>query len=304
MKRTALRRAAFALILIGLVAGFEADMRHVKTSYSKKREILATRGQDIDVLVTGASCALFGINPARLEGNAANIADVSQTLHYDRALVEKYAPALPKLRVVVLGLSLLSMEMVLPHSPEEWRAYLYERYWSIPPEGAIDRFDIRRFSVTALLPPRFRMRGLLRGDISPEVDGNGFDREDGISVTEEVAREHYGIHTKVLHQENLPKNEEELSSLLGSLRARGVRAVVLLMPAHRYYSAIFDPETRNRDKAALEQLCREYGADFHDYIDDARFADAEFRDPDHLNGRGADHFTQIIQDEILDGNAP
>ncbi|MFO0617594.1 MAG: SGNH/GDSL hydrolase family protein [Polyangiaceae bacterium] len=299
-RRSIQRLALLSLVVaLAVIVGFELLMRRARTSYSKKRAAVAARASDLEVVVMGSSCALFGIDPKELGANALNLADVSQPLYYDRKILEQWVDRLPKLRLVLLSISPLTMETTLPKGGEAWRTFLYERYWNIPPIDAQNPLDVRHFSVTALLPPPLRVKALLKFDLAPELDANGFEVERDAVVTEGMAARAYATHEPLFSEANLRENELELRGILDFLRARSVGAALVMPPVHRFYSDVYDPAVRARDLAVLRALSVEYGVPLHDHVEDTGFADEEFRDPDHLNARGASHFSKVLAADVV-----
>lgn len=299
-RRPALTVALLSFVVaLSVIAGFELLMRRAKTSYSKKRAAVAARANELEVVVMGSSCALFGIDPKELGANALNLADVSQPLYYDRKILEQWVDRLPKLRLVILPISPLTLETTMPKGGEAWRTFLYERYWNIPPIDAENPLDVRHFSVTALLPPPLRMKALLKFDLAPELDANGFEVERDAAVTEGMAARAYATHQALFSEANLRENERELRGILDVLRERSIGAALVMPPVHRFYSDLYDPAVRARDLDVLHALSTEYGVPLHDHVEDTGFADDEFRDPDHLNARGASHFSKMLAVDVV-----
>jgi hypothetical protein len=75
---------------------FRASQVH-PNSFSVKKALLERQAQDVEVLVLGSSHAYFDVLPELLGRPAFNLADVSQSLFYDRALLKKYLGRMPSL---------------------------------------------------------------------------------------------------------------------------------------------------------------------------------------------------------------
>lgn len=294
-------RAVVVLVLVvGAIASFELAMRRVKTSYSKKRAMLEARAPEIEVLVTGASGALFGIDPSKLGPNAVNLAEMSQSLYYDRQIVERYVDRLPRLRLVLLPVGTVTLETSAHVGGELWRSRLYTRYWDFVPPDPEPALDVRRFSVAALFPPAIRMKALLTFDLAAQLDANGFEPAPPGVVTQASAEQEYAAHRALFDAANLEENAGELRRILGLLGRRGVRAVLVMPPVSRFYSGLVEPEVRARDLALLHALTEEFDVRLSDYTDDPRFDDAAFRDADHLNAAGAARFSTILAEELVE----
>lgn len=98
--------------------------------------------------------------------------------------------------------------------------------------------------------------------------------------------------------ENLPQNVAALSRLVAAARARSLSIAILLPPTSKHYQAKRDPEAFARTVGALAGLEKE-GAKIANYLDDPRFDDSDFADPDHLGIKGAARFTKILDEELV-----
>lgn len=307
-RRVAHARAAWVVIFLLAIAVpvgfFEHGLRQVDNSYSKKRRLLEERAAELEVLITGPSGALYGIDPAHLQGNALNVADVSQSLHYDEEIVHRYLPKLVRLRLVIFPIGLFSMESNLSDTPEYWREFWYQQFWQLPSERNDRQLDLRRFSLIALYPPGIRLAAVRRNfvyDLVPTIDDNGWNHFETApdTVTEENALVRVRYHAKIMRRELLARNEADLGKTLAELRERGVASALVVLPVHHFYASHFDQEARVRERAALERLSERYGAIVRDYSDDHRFSASEFYDTDHLNTRGAQLISRILDEEIV-----
>lgn len=284
---------------IAMVVAFELAMRRVKTSYSKKRAMLESRAERVEVLVTGASSSLFGIDPSKLGPDAVNVADVGQSLYYDRMILERYVDRLSRLRLVLLPIGTWGMETTLAKTREAWRWRFYSRYWEIPPPHPQPPLDPRRFSVAALFPPATRAKALFTFDLAHELDRNGFEVAPGTVVPRAAAEREYAIEKAVFSEANLAENAGELRAILDLLARKGVPAVIVVPPMNPAYFGLLDPDVRARDLAVIRDLTQEFHVTLVDYTTDPRFEEDAFLDVDHLNGVGAARFSTLLGEEVV-----
>ncbi len=104
---------------------FEIGLSRVDNSYTFKKRLLHDQAHSIQVLVLGSSHAYYGINPDYFSLKGFNLANVSQPLRYDYALLERYAPKCPDLKVVIMAISDFSLGFRLADSGEYWRDSFY-----------------------------------------------------------------------------------------------------------------------------------------------------------------------------------
>jgi len=286
-----------------LIAVVEHSSNHVITSYSKKRLALEARAQELEVVITGPSGALHGIDPSNFHANALNLADVSQSIYYDTAIVESHLPQLKKLRLLIMVVGLFSFEMSLAESPEYWRQFFYLHNWDIPLEGDGHRLDPRRCLAFLMYPPGERFHSALGGspDLVPDIDQNGFAvlHGENSDVTVDNAAERAAYHAQIMRADFIPPNERRFGKLLDMVRNRGIAASFVILPVHPLYLRRFDPAARSREQGVLARLAGRYGAKVFDYSGDTRFGTNHFRDTDHLNAVGAEKISQILDADVV-----
>ncbi len=293
----------FLIALAPVVAFVEHGSNQVITSYSKKRQALEARAPELEVVITGPSGALHGVDPSRFQANALNLADVSQSIYYDTAIVQSHLSQLKKLRLLILVVGLFSFEMSLGESPEYWRQFLYLHNWQIPLEVDGHSLDPRRRFASLLYPPWERVHAALgeSPDLVPEIDQNGFavlavEKSD---VTADNAAERAAYHAKIMRPDFIAANERRFAKLLQAAQGGKIAAAFVILPVHPLYLGRFDPAARAREHAVLARLAVQYGAKVFDYSGDARFKSDHFRDTDHLNAAGAEKISNILDSDVV-----
>src|SRR4051812_22574772 len=90
------------LFLLPLATGMfivEYKLSSFQNSYNLKRTYFERQLDSVEVINVGSSQALYGINPAFFSYKTFNLANVSQTLFYDKRLVLSNLKKLPKLKL-------------------------------------------------------------------------------------------------------------------------------------------------------------------------------------------------------------
>ncbi len=87
--------------------------------------------------------------------------------------------------------------------------------------------------------------------------------------------------------------------MLSSSKARGIQVSLLWLPVLLMYQNFLDQERLARWRKLLDQAAREGGARVHDFTHDRRFDESDFTAmPDHLNRKGAQKLTAILDREV------
>ncbi len=302
------RLLLFCLPLVAGTAVVEVFLYRTPNTYSYKRERFEEQLTGIEVLVLGSSQPLFGINPAHFSRPGFNLANVSQTLYYDKALTLKYLDRLPKLKLVLIPVSYFSFNYQLCDTKERWRDYYYRTFWNIRYPG-LPRFDLRDVSRIALYSPAEVVRLLKNGfrtDFTENLSPNGHLAVAPVTVNDKISeaagRERVRVHDASRHPRRFVQIAADLEGLVAQLTRRGVAVAFLTTPVLPTYARYCNPQVLGRNRAVINRLCRTYGCRYYDYFTDRRFSPAAFADNDHLNATGAARFSRIINQDIIAGD--
>ncbi|CAA9222968.1 MAG: hypothetical protein AVDCRST_MAG56-542 [uncultured Cytophagales bacterium] len=304
--RLFLRRLLLFCLPMAVGAGVvEVILYRTPNTYSYKRECFEGQLDRVEVLVLGSSQPLFGVNPAHFSRPGFNLANVSQTLYYDKALTLKYLGRLHRLKLVLIPISYFSFDYQLYDTRERWRDYYYRTYWDVRyPE--LPRFDLRDVSRIALYSPAgvvSLLKNGFRTDFTENLLPNGFIHIAPVAandkISEAAGRERVKVHDGTRHPARFARIAADLEGLVAALTGRGIAVAFLTTPVLPTYARYCNPQVLRRNRAVINRLCRTYGCRYYDYFTDRRFPPAEFSDNDHLNATGAARFSRIIDEEIL-----
>jgi hypothetical protein len=299
------RLLLFCLPVAVGMAAVEVILYRMPNTYSHKRECFEGQLDRIEVLVLGSSQPLFGINPGYFSRPGFNLANVSQTLYYDKALTLEYLDRLPRLKRVLIPISYFSFNYQLYDTKERWRDYYYRTLWGVRyPE--LPRFDLRDVSRIALYSPAevvSLLKNGFRTDFTQHMLPNGFIGVPPVAnndrISEAAGRERVKVHDASRHPRRFAQIAADLEGLVAQLTRRGIAVAFLTTPVLPTYARHCDPQVLRRNRAVINRLCRTYDCRYYDYFTDGRFSPAEFSDNDHLNATGAARFSRIIDQDII-----
>lgn len=307
MLRYLLRLLLFAAPLLAVTAGLELGLRRVGTLHHSRAQRFAAGHLPATVIVTGNSHETVGVICQKLGCPCLKLAAGSQGVLYDRLLVERYQAEFVEPRLLLIGLSFYSFKYSLG-AIEDWREFEYLHAYGIDGERApLPLFDPRRFLLLATYPPqttfdwalkRFPVQlAAARADARGEVDVSTLvQRERGQSAL--TRRVHN--HMSNMRAEVLPETRKAVAAMIEWAKSRGAAPVLLMSPVTRDYArAVAGPEL-DAMHAEVARLRQTYGVQVADYMSDDRFGDAEFFDFDHLTRAGAEHFTAVLREEVID----
>lgn len=300
VKKFFVRAVIFFLPLILIFICLEFYARSLPNSYSLKRDYLLKNSNDIEILVSGSSRSLFGINPEYFSLFGFNLANAGQSYFYDKELILKNFATLPALKCVLIESSDFSLGYELANSPSGWRSYYYWHFWGIKYPN-IEK-DSRFFSYVMLYTPN-KIFDFLMGEPSvKEISVRGWESFNELNIlTEQNAKKVIHNLNDAMSQENYFKNIGYLGELLPVLAEADIKVIIIGPPVHKNYFKFIDPVIIRKNSEIWENLCRSGYCSIFDFTNDSRFEDFDFGDSDHLNSVGAEKFSKILNEEVLSG---
>jgi len=75
--------------------------------------------------------------------------------------------------------------------------------------------------------------------------------------------------------------------------------LIVTAPVFSTYSKFADKGKLRLNDSIIRCICSKYGCKYFDYFTDKRFEKEDFLDNDHLNFIGAEKFSRMINEEVL-----
>ncbi|HSE24676.1 MAG TPA: hypothetical protein VLB68_23645 [Pyrinomonadaceae bacterium] len=303
MKTLFLKSVLMLVPLFSLLGLVELRLRYVPNEYSSNKARLEAKAGEIEILVTGTSHAQNGVAPEFLALPTFNLGYGSQSLHYDTQLVSKYVDSMPNLKLVIFGLSYHSLEYRLVNSVERWRGGFYHLVYGIPGEDSQEEFKLTNYSYIALYTPKEAVR-LASGGILGAAEEEARRIQTPTVVTHGEVSEAFGkvritSHEKQMRPVDLPANVAALERTCAMLKQRNVSVVFITVPTHHTYYDHINPQSYQRMQDTIKQMTGKFGVPYFNYLRDERFATEDFINSDHLNSRGAEKFSRILNEDVV-----
>jgi hypothetical protein len=305
MFRFTVKFLGFLLPVLLALFWLDGRMGALPTSYSEKKVRLEAQLPLIEVLMLGNSHAYYGLDPHALRWRGFNLANVSQPLQMDAALLERYLPVLPRLRAVVIGISYHSFWFDASITKEEWRRGFYERIFGIP--APYPWWSARHYSWIALYgDPRRAAEELIERTRAP----NTYDRYDAWGkvlpnkhLEDAIDDEHAQARVAVTHiqmrAEAYVDNVSAVRSLCANLRHHGILAIMVTLPVTGAFGRNANPQGVAEMARTASGLARETGARYFNYFNAPGFVDGDFLDVDHLGPTGAGKVGQLLDADLV-----
>ena len=296
-------KAVFLLLPFAVILAFiEVRLRQIPNSYAAAKTELDRKQAEVEILVTGASHALNGVTPEVLSRPAFNVANGSQSLHYDTELVMKYADSMPKLRLVVFAISYHSLEYKLSNSIERWRSGFYRQVYGIPSEDGDGAFQLTDYSYIALYTPKEAFRqaiGSLTGVSVVNASGERAISKTEMEVSDDFGRRRVKLHETQMRPIDVAGNVSALERACTRLDQKKIAVIFVTIPAHRSYYQWINQDNYQRMQQTINTIAGKCRAPYVNYLYDRRFAEDDFINSDHLNEKGAAKFTKILDEDVV-----
>jgi hypothetical protein len=303
LKRLIIKSFLLLFPFISIVGLVEYRLRQVPNEFSSTKAALDTKVGEVEILITGTSHAQTGVAPQFLALPAFNLGYASQSLYYDAQLVLKYVDSIPNLKLVMFAISYHALEYRLTNSTERWRAGFFRQVYGIPGEDGDEGFKLTNYSYIALFTPKEAVRLASGGFLGAAEAETKRNQTPAIvtqgEVSEDFGRRRVRFHETQMRQGDLLYNVAALERGCALLKRRNVSVVFITVPTHHTYYAQINVTSYQRMQETIKQITEKYGVPYFNYLRDDRFTESDFTNSDHLNERGAEKFSQILNQDVV-----
>lgn len=291
----------FVAILIVVWAATELFYRLVPNNYTVKNNSIEQNYSQCETLIFGNSHAFYGLNPAEFDDKAFNLANVSQTLFFDRLLFFKHADKMPKLKNIIITVEYSSLSQRDDHPELEWRKYFYESQMGLH-TGSISPFDIKKYSMA--LVPRFSItleafKQYTQQGTLAECGPNGWAPK--IGVNNQYNNPEMGKNIVQKHEEGavaFDVNLKRLNDIIQACKAKNIKVFIVTMPVTSHYANAVTITKLNNIIQHCKAFTNSKDIFYLNLFKDERFNNTDFYDTDHLNTKGAAKCSKIVSDFI------
>ena len=298
--------------LIAIVA--EYSLRRIPNDYAFKNKWLKQNSSDVEVVALGASSVLHDIDPRYLQKKGFNAAHLSQSLKYDHLIFNKFIDQMPSLEYVIMGIDYWTPFGDIEESPEWWRVKYYNIHygsklyrWEGKYNYELYFRDIGTFKRAA---NGFLTLLGLRDETHITINDRGYglhytlaNRSAEWDNGEFEASRHNALIAEALHDNRIYQNRQYVEEIINKSAEKNVKVVLVNVPLYRSYR-----DNQNREFVTWQKEFCNYFVEnysnvlFYDFSDDPRFMEDDFYDANHLNERGTEKFTRML-DSIMSNDS-
>ena len=292
MRKFILRSLAFLIPAILVLAAVEAYVRQLPNTYRYKDEWMWKNGHRVNTIVLGNSHAYYGIIPSVLGDSVFNLSNVSQRLEHDYFLLTRYASACQHLSRVVMVVDNSCLFDPPMEDDEPARVAYYQIYMGYHKHSPLSQYGFEMASMTYFwqkLIWQWRGDGIFCDSLGWGNDYVLANRNPDDFLDKNI-REH-----RFRDWNTTCCNRHYLDAIAEWCRKHHIRLTCIQTPVSMAYTRKASAWQLRFVNEVVDSICLRYGAQAYDYSQDARFADADFFDSDHLNDQGAKKFSEILR---------
>ncbi|MDC0204631.1 hypothetical protein OAJ65_02425 [Flavobacteriales bacterium] len=316
----------FIFPLVIIVIMMDLYLSNMNSLYQEKINGLLTHANKIEILILGNSHATYGVDPSSFSLFAYNLANVGQSIYFDKELTLQNLKKLKNLKYVLISLDYHSLYFSRQRGERNiWSyygngiKYASDNYTKADISPFLFGYDPRvSFSL-------IKKNMLNKWEFRDEDYSIDYDVELGVSRTDTIVKGYISFSgtenvffntnyyaTKINGYNRLIKTSSEkklvlneLDQLISTLQNNGIKPIFFATPTFKEYNAFLDSSIINNNLINSKSLCEKYNMVFFDYSTKHDFIKDEFFNPDHLNKKGAVRFSEILNSRLkLYKNSP
>ncbi|WP_196889974.1 hypothetical protein [Aureivirga sp. CE67] len=309
------------IVLFGVLFVLIMDvwLRNQNSVYKAKLSGLEKEVEDIELLILGNSRAGYGINPTLFDQNAYNLANVSQSIYFDRRITEKYLDQMNNLKYVFLSIDYHTLYFSSQGRRDYWSYYAHDIKH---PDRSYTMPTISPFLYGYSSKPSMAM---LKRSVINNLSHNDsildFDVENGINIeipmqkgfityenTDKDAfnKIAYEARAKYFNGKTVNSNEKEdvlkdLEDFIQLLKDKNIQPVLITSPCIKEFRDLLDEKIKAQNEKDIAYLVEKYGLPYFNYFNgEEYFEKDEFYNCDHLNLKGAEKFATLLNKKLKD----
>lgn len=246
---------------------------------------------DIEMIITGSSYAEVGIKAEKLNKNAVNFAFSSQDLYYDYEVANyllRYNNVKNSVRYAIIGVSYYCFDYDMSQSIAKYRIHRYKGYM----QDFHNNNDENGINIAKVFYEK-------SSGMKEYYELNKWKEKTIVKYKNEeqdyIAKKNSTMDYDLTRKENI----DIFYKYLSLLKSKDIKPIIVICPTSKYYYQYFnDCHQKNKFYKILNSFKKDFDFQVIDYFNSNLFEDNDFWDYGHLNGKGAEKFTEILNSEI------
>jgi len=279
------------------------------TSYGIKNEQLIQNKNNVQLLILGNSHATYGLDPAKFSLTAFNLAQVTQSLYYDRRITSRYLNEMKSLKYVLISIDFHSLYFSDEGYRNLWTYYGY----GVDGDGRLPLLS--KCSRAIGYQPKFTTEFIKRRFEGKYAGFGALDVETGVDLGRPISNGFFNyknstdlspaslqkraaeFNEMVRHKEERASVMQDLEAFIVELQARGIAPILITLPCYGPYRDLLDKDVQMQNSRDIQYLSGKYKIPYWDYFT-LPVAAGLFFNCDHLNGKGAQYVSALVSGRV------
>lgn len=312
-----LNKIAIFLTLPAIILLFmDTSLRMQNTLYKEKYEGAIKAQDSIEIIILGTSRATYGVNPGAFDLYAYNLANLAQSIYFDKRITLSLMPNMKNLKYVFISADYQSFSFSSQFNRDYWSFYgngiKYKDTKYTWAKISPTLFGYTPKVAFAMLKKRFLNLWKYGTKIVDIEVHNGVDiykpvekgfiafkGRDTTNFNPEAYHHLANWYTDVVEESN--EREEvvkDLEDFIEILIAEGITPILFTPPTYTEFNSYLNQSYVEKNIQTCELITRKYDIKYWNFHDSKIFSKEDFYDMEHLNEKGAMKFSKILNDSI------
>lgn len=279
--------------------GVELFYRIVPNNYTFKNELVQTESASVEVLIFGDSHTFYGLNPEYFSKPTLNMANVSQSIYFDKLVLEKYIDKFTNLKCIIIPIEYTTFSQADNSQEDYWRKYFYKSQMNLN-VTYIKWYDPKQYSLA--LTQNFGKTGTyIKSYLNNKTLVGCDDKGWGNTYFSTVDSLELNRLAKLISRKHddgsmdFSKNLNRVNNIIKTCKSKGVHVILVNMPVSQPYLKLLNQDEVNAITKISKELDKtKINVTNINLLNDKRFTRKDFHDADHLNMDGAKKCSLII----------
>jgi len=302
--------------IIIIILPLDIFLRNQNSLYKEKYLGALKQKDSIQVIILGNSHANYGVDPKAFELFTYNLANVSQSLYFDKRITLSLLPYLKKIKYVLISIDYHSFYFSSQPNRDKWSYY-----------GNGIKYKNSNYLLANISPtlfgytPKVSISLLKKRILNNLKYGNNiidFDVENGVNLKDLIVKgfisfegHNESLFTTKIYEERIKvfnngiltsKEKDEvladLISFIDILLVNNVTPILFTSPTYKEYNKYHVKSILKENTKDIDDISKKYKLKYWDFMNSNMFERDDFYNADHLNKTGAYKFGRILNDSI------
>lgn len=254
--------------------------------------------EKIEMLATGISYTSMGLREDLLNKKCFKFSIGSQDIYYDynivKYIIENNQEKAKDLKYIIIGLSYYSFQYDMSLSAMKNKVILYyevlkREHHFREVENVYSEYEINKNIADKIFYKKENGSYIIKWDI-PVFEN--------IQHKELIGKVQAEMDCKKNYPKTVEENKEIFRKYLKLLKESNIKPILVVFPASKYYVRHFSERMEKEFNSIVAKFREDFDFQYIDYFRSDLFINEDFSDISHLNPKGAEKFTNILNKKI------